>query len=128
MITDNTVAGQSIVPLTGKGVAGAIKFQPGKLAFPKQAQGTTSNPPLMVTVTNPNPVDLMISNVAVTGDFVIANDLCTGVLPSAADGTNTCQVGIEFSPSQKGLRKGTLVFTDDAVAGSQSIGLSGTDD
>jgi hypothetical protein len=125
VITDDTVAGQTTVPLSGKGVAGAIKFQPGKLNFPKQTQGTTSTQ-LTVTVTNPNAVDLMITNVAVTGDFIIAHDGCTGVLPSAAHGTDTCPVDVEFSPSQKGLRKGTLVFTDDAVAGSQSVGLSGT--
>jgi hypothetical protein len=127
VILDNTVAGHTTVPLSGSGIAGAITFEPGKLGFPKQTQSTTSNPPMLITVTNPNPVDLMITNIVVSGDFQKASDGCTGVLKSKSDGgPNTCQVGVVFSPSTTGLRKGTVVFTDDAEQGSQTVNLSGT--
>lgn len=125
-IVDNTVAGQTTVPLNGVGIAGAITFKPDRLGFPKQQQGTTS-PSRLITVTNPNPVDLMITNLAVNGDFKKVSDDCTGVLKSNRDGgPNTCQVGIVFSPTTTGALKGTVVFTDDAVKGSQTVNLSGT--
>ncbi len=125
VIKDNTVAGETMVPLGGIGIAGAITFKPTKLKFPKQMHGTTSAS-MPITATNPNPVDLMITNVAVTGDFIKFSDGCTGVLKSKTSGMNTCQVGVEFKPTTTGLRKGTVVFTDDALKGSQSVGLSGT--
>lgn len=127
VILDNTVAGRTTVPLSGTGIAGAITFKPGKLAFGKQTQGTTSSPPRLIIVTNPNRVDLMITNITVNGDFQKTSDGCTGVLKSKSDGgPNTCQVSVEFSPTTTGPLKGTLVFIDDAGKGSQTVNLSGT--
>ncbi|HTW87100.1 MAG TPA: hypothetical protein VMD75_03745, partial [Candidatus Binataceae bacterium] len=81
----------------------------------------------LITVTNPNRVDLMITSITVNGDFLKASDGCTGVLKSKSDGgPNACQVGVAFSPTTTGPLKGTLVFTDDAGKGSQTINLSGT--
>ena len=127
VILDNTVAGRTTVPLSGTGIAGAITFKPDKLAFGKQTSGTTSSSPRLITVTNPNRVDLMITSITVNGDFLKASDGCTGVLKSKSDGgPNACQVGVAFSPTTTGPLKGALVFTDDAGKGSQTINLSGT--
>jgi len=126
VILDNTVAGQTVVPLHGVGIAGAIGLWPGRLVFPRQQQSTISRQPQIVTVANPNPVDLMISSVTVNGDFKKVSDGCTGVLKSKKEGgPNRCQVAVAFSPTATGPRQGTLVFVDDAAKGSQTVHLAG---
>jgi hypothetical protein len=61
------------------------------------------------------------SGFAATGDFSQTNN-CPGVLnPSAS-----CLVYVTFTPTAAGTRPGSLVVSDDAPGGSQTVNLSGT--
>jgi hypothetical protein len=45
--------------------------------------------------------------------------------PTVAAGAS-CVIKVTFTPTQVGVRTGTLTVTDDAVDSPQTVGLSGT--
>ena len=126
VVTDDAPASPQLMPLTGEGlVAPAASFSTASLAFPDQPVGTQGGS-LDVTVTNTGSADLHVGSVVVDGtdkgDFVITSDTCTGV-PVALEGS--CKVTAAFQPTATGSRSATLLFTDDAAPGQQTITMSG---
>ncbi len=85
--------------------------------------GVTS-PPKSVTVSNTGTVTLNISSVSTSGDFAqtASSKPCGSTL---AAGKN-CLIKLAFTPTQLGLRTGTLTITDNALNSPQTVPLSGT--
>jgi hypothetical protein len=78
---------------------------------------------LPVVVTNVSRFNVQFENVSVSGPpFSIKNNQCTGILAPL----HICTVVVQFSPKQVGKFTATLMFTDTAIGGSQSIPLYGT--
>jgi hypothetical protein len=102
-----------------------VQPAPFGLNFGNQYIGTTSAAQ-PASLTNLATTTLTIGSASLAGanpgDFLIASNSCGTILASAAK----CTVAITFSPTAKGLRTASLLFTDDASASPQTVALTGT--
>jgi len=98
-----------------------LRLSPGSLTFSGQKVGTVSAPS-MVTVSNASalPLAIAIASVATTGDFTQTND-CGGTVQAG----RSCTISVNFRPTSKGSRSGTLTVTD-ASGSLQTVALKGT--
>jgi hypothetical protein len=107
------------VPLSGTGVPGAaVVLTPLTLSFPETLLGKTA-PSENITISNTGGVVASLTSEAVTGDFAISSNTCTGSL----NPNSGCTVSISFSPTASGSRAGVLTVADSA--GTQTAQLSG---
>jgi hypothetical protein len=102
-----------------------VQPAPFQINFGSQNVGTNSSAQ-PAFLTNLATTTLTIGSVSLAGanpgDFQIASDSCGTSLASAAK----CTVTLTFSPTAKGLRTASLLFTDNATASPQTIVLTGT--
>jgi hypothetical protein len=120
VISANVDGGQVTVGLTGTGApAGAVSLSPASLDFGQVAVGSTSAP-LSVQAANSGGAAVPISGVTITSQFTISSNSC-GTTALAAN--SSCQVQLEFAPTQPGAAMGTLTLTDGA--GTQTVTLNG---
>ncbi len=98
-----------------------MTVSPGSLSFASQAVGTASAAQT-VTVTNSGNAPLLVSRVAVTGDFS-ETDNCAGT--SIAVG-GSCTVEVRFLPTATGSRAGVLTVYGNVAGGQATAALSGT--
>ena len=108
------------VPLLSGVPQTTMTLEPAALTFGGQEVQTSSSAQ-SVTVANTGSVNLNVSGVAVTGDF-LETDNCSGSLST----NSTCQIQVTFSPSISGTRTGILTVSGNVAGGQQSIDLSGT--
>jgi len=107
------------------GVYGLFMFAPASLTFPSQAVGTLSAPQT-VTLTNPNPTPMNVTNISATGQFGNLAGTCLvsgGIV--LAPGTN-CAISVRFLPQSVGPQTGNVNVTVAGVATPYSFPLSGT--
>jgi hypothetical protein len=117
----NVYGGQLTIDLTGIGApAGVVNLTPATVTFGQVEVGTTSAP-LPVTATNGSAAAVPIGSVIITPPFVVFSNSC-GTLSLAPN--SSCQLAVEFAPTEAGPASGLLTFTDGA--GTQSVELSGT--
>jgi hypothetical protein len=83
--------------------------------------GNTSLPKVE-KVTNTGTATLHISSITISGDFAISSNTCGATLAVGA----ICKVKVTFTPTQTGIRTGSLTFTDDASNSPQIVPLKGT--
>jgi hypothetical protein len=121
-ISTDSFGGAANLALSGSGAPSGPAIQPSasSLTFANQLVGTSSATKV-VTVTSSGAGAVTFSGFATTGDFSQTNN-CPSVLnPSAS-----CLVYVAFTPTTTGTRTGSLVISDDAPGGSQTVTLSGT--
>jgi hypothetical protein len=118
-ITDSSVGSPHQIALTGQGGAPAASLSPTSLSFNDQAVGTTSAPQA-VTLTNTGAINLQITHIEASTDFVETNDCYTTLRALAL-----CTIQVTFSPTASGVRTGSLTITDDAADSPQAISLTG---
>ncbi|MGA7109901.1 MAG: choice-of-anchor D domain-containing protein [Terracidiphilus sp.] len=119
MINANVAGGQISVALSGIGNApNAFLLSPAAVNFGPVAVGTTSSA-LQVTVQNGLASAVPVTSVGVGAPFILASNAC--VSPLAAQ--SSCQLTVEFAPTQAGSATGALTMVDSA--GTQTVGLSG---
>ncbi len=117
------VARKAIAPvatsvLSGTGVIQAVLDLPTAIDFDAYTAGT---PAIRRTVTlhnNGNAV-LSLTNISVTGPFVLTNGCSLNMQPG-----DSCDVTLDFSASDLGDYSGTLVVVSNAVGGSRTIPLA----
>ena len=123
-ITDNTgnvVGSTQTVALSGTGQAvPVVSLSPNTLTFTGQSVQTTSSVQ-SVSLTNTGSAPLVISNVAVSGDFAQVNNC-----PASVAASGSCTFNITFTPTAFGNRFGSVTITDNAGNSPQIISLSGT--
>jgi len=73
------------------------------------------------TLTNGNSSAVSISNVTVSGPFVVSSN-CT----SSVAANSSCPIYVYFAPTASGAASGTLTVTDSASNSPQTAALSGT--
>ncbi|MDR3737118.1 MAG: choice-of-anchor D domain-containing protein [Acidobacteriaceae bacterium] len=100
--------------------APVIQLSASTLTFAAQ-QAQTASAAQSITVTNTGNAALIVSQLAVTGDFT-ETDNCTAaaIAPNA-----NCTVQVTFLPSMAGTRSGTLVLYANVAGGQASVTLSG---
>jgi uncharacterized repeat protein (TIGR03803 family) len=92
------------------------------LKFGEEALNETSAAKT-VTLKNSGVALLVVSNVAVNGNFAISTNTCTGA--TLTNGKN-CNVSVTLTPTAVGLQTGTLRFTDNTGTNPQTVALAGT--
>jgi hypothetical protein len=124
-IADNAAGSPHLVTLTGTGVTGIaqVQFSPTSLVFPATTLNTTSASQT-VTMTNNGQTPLTVTNIAATGDFAQTNTCPSYPFTMAVGGS--CSFSVTFTPTNTGVRKGSLTITDNVTAGSSSIALTGS--
>ena len=120
MLSDNAPNSPQGVPLSGLSVLPAT-LMPTSATYPKQTVGTTSSPKTF-TLTNNQTVSLDKINISTIGDFAVLSTTCTTSL--AAKGK--CTISVTFTPTQTGVRMGTLNVSDNANNTPQTASLTGT--
>jgi hypothetical protein len=119
-INDSAAGSPQIVLLTGTGVAAPVaSLSSTTLTFASTTVGATS-PAQTITVANTGGAGLTISNVAATGNYAQTNNC-----PASLAGGTSCAISVTFTPTAPGNLYGTVVITDNAANGSQTITLSG---
>lgn len=120
-----TVGGLPSAPNTYMAVLlnAPVTVSPSSLTFPTQVLGTSSAPQV-VTLTNKAPNSLTISNIGFTGsasgDFAQTNNC-----GSSLSGNASCTINVTFTPKGINNRTASLVITDSAAGGSQTVAISG---
>jgi hypothetical protein len=101
----------------------AVTFNPTSGEFGQVNVGSIGGPALFnVSSSGTGPVLVAIST---TGDFAVSSTTCPSA-PNPFAAGSFCKVFVTFSPTAPGDRFGTLVFTGNVPAGSQSVPLHGT--
>jgi hypothetical protein len=120
-VTDSAANSPQTASLTGKGVA-PVTVSPASLSFAGTPVGETTAAQT-VTLTNNETTAVTFSSIAATGNFAVTGNTCS---PSIGPAPATCTVGVTFTPTATGARKGQLTFTDSATNSPQSVSLAGT--
>jgi hypothetical protein len=107
------------IAVNGDGMGSSAIATPS-VTFPARTVGTLSNPKKAV-LTNVGVVEVVVTNLTVSGDFAILKNGCTkGVLAGAS-----CNISLTFTPTQLGTRTGTLKIFDNAGNSPQVVSLTG---
>jgi fibronectin type 3 domain-containing protein len=101
-----------------------VTLSRNSVSFGNQTTGGAS-PAQQVTVTNTGTADLAISGITVSGansgDFAQTND-CGATLASNA----ACTISATFTPLTTGARTASIIISDNAASGQQTVTLTGT--
>ena len=97
---------------------------PSTTNFGTQTVGTTSTP-RKVNLSNSGVAPLTISGISISGrnaaDFAQTNNCGATLAPGAR-----CSLKVTFTPTAKGSRSAVVIFTDNAIGGTQRVTLKGT--
>ena len=107
------------IGVNGDGMGSSAVATPS-LEFASRTVGTTSLPKKAV-LTNIGVVQVVVSNVMITGDFALYKNGCAKPVKSGL----SCNVLVTFTPTQTGTRTGTLKIFDNAGNSPQTVTLSG---
>jgi hypothetical protein len=121
--TGTSITGGSVyVALTGTGFSPApvASFSSTSLSFPPQIVATRSAPQSII-LSNVGNAPMTLNSISTTGDFAFASG-CGTTLNAGA----SCAINVSFLPIAYGYRDGLLVISENADAGPQNLGLSGT--
>jgi hypothetical protein len=106
-------------------------LNPTSLKWGKIAVGTTAAGKKKVVLTNTGTANLTISTIATTGDFALVAVKQTKKITPCVNGSvvaagATCEIKVSFTPTQTGVRTGSVNFTDNAAGSPQSVTITGT--
>ncbi len=101
-----------------------LSFSPETLNWGKIAVGQTSGPKTL-TVNNGQTVPLTIYSISSGQDFLMGKSTCPTAPETLAAGSS-CTISLNFRPYSDGTKGESLIFTDDAPGGTQSVSLMGT--
>ncbi|MBZ5645308.1 MAG: choice-of-anchor D domain-containing protein, partial [Acidobacteriia bacterium] len=127
VITDG--AGTQYVTLTGTGLAATSGTPAVSLPHTSVYMGSeyvnTLSTPFLLVMTNSGTGSLLINSISVTGTNGNNFPLTQNCPASLAAGAK-CTLTIYFKPTATGTRTGSIVITDNAGSGSQTVTLTGT--
>jgi hypothetical protein len=121
--TSGSLTSTTTISLTITGNGPSVTVVPTTLHWAKIFVGVTSGAKT-VTLTNTGSSTLNISSIGVSGDFsqkIVARS-CKATLAAGAN----CLIKVQFTPTQVGVRTGTVTITDNAPDSPQQVSLSGT--
>ncbi len=117
----HTAIGNFIFPGCNGNPVPIVSLSATKLTFVKTPIGQTSASK-SITLTNTGGATLNISSITISGNFIIQTNTCGAQVLAGAN----CKVTMAFTPTAKGMRKGTLTFNDNAGNSPQTVALMGT--
>jgi sugar lactone lactonase YvrE len=110
---------QQTISLSGTGVGPVVTLSPAALDFGDQLV-EAGNAAQAVVLTNSGNAPLIISGIAITGEYTQSNDCGTSLAPGTG-----CAFMVAFTPSATGARTGTLAITDNAMGSPHQVTLTG---
>ena len=121
--TSGSITATTSLSLTVTGNGPSVTVTPTLLKWGKIFVGVTSGAKT-VTLTNTGSSTLNISSIAITGDFAqkIVKKSCGATVAAGA----SCLIKVTFTPTQVGVRNGTLSINDNAPDTPQTVSLTGT--
>jgi hypothetical protein len=124
------IASFSFPGCSGGGGGPVVSLNPTSLKWGKIPVGTTATGKKKVVVTNTGTASLSISTITASGDFALFTVKKTKLVTPCVNGSvvapgGTCVIKVSFTPTQTGLRTGSVTFTDNASDSPQSVALSG---
>jgi hypothetical protein len=121
VFTSNASNSPASIALSGTGIAGLINLSPA-LSFPNTLVGHQSTTVKTATLTNLNPVALIVNSITPTGAF--GTKTSSGANPCNLSGTTTlapkgssgssCTVDVTFTPAAQGTNTGSLQIVSNA--------------
>jgi hypothetical protein len=124
-VMDNAPGSPQTVTLSATVINPQAHLSAPSLSFGTQKVNTSSSAAKAVTLTNTGTTSLTLSTLSIAGDFSFATGTtCTSgeVLAAGA----RCLISVNFTPTAKGARLGSVTIKDNALLGEQIIVLSGT--
>jgi len=108
-------------------VAPVATASPTSLAFDNQVVGTTSAP-RTITLTNTGQTNLVVSDVTIPAEFVLANNLIGTICAVNTTVTpgSSCSIGVAFAPTTASSFNGSVIIAHNAAGLSSSVQVSGT--
>jgi ASPM-SPD-2-Hydin domain-containing protein/centrosomal CEP192-like protein/NHL repeat-containing protein len=125
----NAPGSPQLVQLFGAGVASsapAASLTPVTLAFGNQATGTTTDTPLVATLSNPGTATLNISSISIAGANPAAFAQSSTSCGSTLGAGSSCTISVTFTPASATSFSAALNVADNAAGSPQSISLTGT--
>jgi hypothetical protein len=116
-IFGNIAGGQVTVPLSGKGTPGSPVVLTPLFVDYGAVDVNASSPVQNVTISNTATFEIALATPAVSGDYRISANTCTGLLKPASG----CTVGIVFTPTASGVRSGSLNVVANGSALTASL-------
>ncbi len=124
--TSGSLSHQTTVQLTVTGAGGAvITLTPTSLSFGKSPVGVTKGKK-KVTATNTGTATATFSSITTSGDFALVDFTSKKKCGSTLAPGASCFVKVSFTPTQVGVRNGTLSLNDNASGSPQTASLTGT--
>ncbi|HVI06771.1 MAG TPA: choice-of-anchor D domain-containing protein, partial [Candidatus Binatia bacterium] len=122
-LTINDNNGTQLIVLTGTGAVAGVSLSPATLIFGSVSVGTSAQSISNVAVASSTSDPLTVTGVTVSGDFSLAQNLCSGAVAPGAE----CGLNIAFNPTAAGTRTGTAVinYTLGSATGQLILSLSG---
>jgi hypothetical protein len=122
-VTGNSAIPRQTVSVSGKGGTPQV-FIPPSFQVADLFLGTHAE--FGIPFINTGDGSWIVSSVTATGDFTVDNQCSASVPPATPPGANnTCFIGIIFTPSQFGLRTGTITITDNQAGSPHIVAISG---
>jgi len=100
----------------------AVTLNPSPFDFGGVEVGTTSGAQSF-TLTNSGDSDLIVGSLGISGDFALANDLCSAQTITPG---NSCTFDVTFTPPSLGAKNGSVSIPSDAASSPDGLTLSGT--
>jgi hypothetical protein len=119
-VTDNAAGSPQTVNLTGTGSAPIVNLSSTSLHFASRRVGSTSSAQT-VTLTNTGNALLIITGIAVSGDFSE-----TTTCGSSLAAGSSCKISVKFTPTATGTRTGAVTIDDSAAGSPHIVSLTGT--
>ena len=116
-IWDDDPASPQMGRLTGTGTA--VTLAPAKLSFGNVAVGNSK--PLTILLTNSANATLNFGNIVTSGDYTQTNT-CGASIPKLSQ----CSITVTFTPTQKGVRTGSVNISNSDETSPQTVPLTGT--
>jgi len=119
-LTETTATALTVTSTGGSGGSGSVTLGPSSYNFGSTAVGT-GTAWVTFTLTNSGSSAVSISNVAVSGPFVVYSNCGSSVAASSS-----CPIYVYFYPTAAGSFTGSLTVNDNASNSPQTVSLSGT--
>jgi YVTN family beta-propeller protein len=126
VITDNGAGSPQTIPMTVAGVINPIAtLSPTSLSFGNQKTNTTSAAK-SITLKNTGTTPLIVSSISISGNFAITTGSNACPSSTTLSANASCNIYVNFKPTSKGSKSGSVSIKDNARNSPQSVSLSGS--
>src|SRR6266851_4341012 len=108
-----------LLVFSGYGASQQVDLSPSSLKFDPQLVGSVS-PTKDIVLTNSGNANLVVSSVAASGGYSVANN-CSTVTPGAS-----CTIKVSFIAGLLGSTSGVITITDNAATSPQLVNIAGS--